>query len=97
MNTSSKMSAQKKSPQRSCCGCREQFDKADLARVLRTPEGNITLDRTGRANGRGAYLCPNANCLKLARKARRLERNLKAQIPEEVYTALEEELGGAEK
>jgi len=89
------MVTQKKLPQRSCCGCRGKFNKVELVRVVRRPEGDITLDRTGKANGRGVYLCPNADCLKLARKKRSLERNLKAQIPAEVYTALEEELGGA--
>ena len=94
MNTGSKMSGQYQLPQRSCCGCRGKFNKAELIRVVRQPEGGIVLDRTGRANGRGAYLCPSAGCLKLARKARRLERGLRSQIPAEVYTALEEELGG---
>ena len=89
--------SQKKSPQRSCCGCRGKFDKAELIRVLRQPEGDIIIDRTGRANGRGAYLCPGADCLRLARKKRQLERALRGQIPNEVYAVLEEELGGAEK
>ena len=88
---------QKKSPQRSCCGCRVKLDKSELIRVVRRPEGEIVLDRTGRASGRGAYLCPNAGCLKLARKKRSLERNFKAQIPGEVYTVLEEELGDGAK
>jgi len=93
----SEAQAQKKSPQRSCCGCREKFDKAELVRVVRKPEGDIVLDRTGRTNGRGAYLCPKADCLKLARKKRSLERGLRGQVPPEVYTALEEELGGGTK
>ena len=88
---------QKKLPQRSCCACRETLDKGKLVRVVRSPEGEIVLDPTGRANGRGAYLCPKLDCLKLARKARKLERGLRSQIPVEVYTALEEELGGGEK
>ena len=88
---------QKKSPQRSCCACREKLDKGELIRVVRRPEGEIILDPTGRANGRGAYLCRGPDCLKLARKARKLERGLRTQIPAEVYTALEEELGGGEK
>ena len=93
----SEAQVQKKSPQRSCCGCRARLDKSKLVRVVRRPEGEIVLDRTGRANGRGAYLCPSAACLKLARKARRLERGLRGQVPAEVYTALEEELGDGEK
>ena len=91
------MSGQYQLPQRSCCGCRGKFDKAELIRVVRQPEGGIIIDRTGRANGRGAYLCSDVNCLKLARKKRQLERALRGQIPNDVYTALEEELGGAEK
>ena len=90
------MSEQKKSPQRSCCACREKLDKDKLIRVVRKPEGEIVLDPTGRANGRGVYLCLNADCLKLARKKRGLERGLRTQIPAEVYTALEEELSGRE-
>ena len=93
----SEAKAEKKSPQRSCCGCRGKFNKSELIRVVRQPEGGIVLDRTGRMNGRGAYLCPSAGCLKLARKARRLERGLRGQIPPQVYTTLEEELGGGEK
>ena len=88
---------QKKSPQRSCCGCRETLDKGKLIRVVKRPEGEVVLDRTGRANGRGAYICPSVDCLKLARKKRALERGLRGQIPDEVYTALEEELGGGTK
>ena len=88
------MVAQKTSPQRSCCGCRVKLDKSELIRVVRRPEGEIVLDRTGRANGRGAYICPSVDCLKLARKKRALERGLRGQVPDEVYTALEEELSG---
>ena len=88
------MSEQKKSPQRSCCACREKFDKSALVRVVKRPDGEIVLDPTGRANGRGAYLCQKPDCLKLARKARKLERGLKSQVPAEVYTALEEKLSG---
>ena len=94
------MSGQYELPQRSCCACRGKFDKCELVRVVRRPEregGGIVLDRTGRANGRGVYICPNADCLKLARKKRGLERGLRGQVSDEVYTALEEELGGGEK
>ena len=86
--------SEKKSPQRSCCACREKLDKDKLVRVVRHPEGEIFLDQTGKANGRGAYLCPSAGCLKLARKRRQLERALKVQIPDEVYAFLEEKLSG---
>jgi predicted RNA-binding protein YlxR (DUF448 family) len=66
-----------------------------LIRVLRTPEGEITLDATGKKSGRGAYLCKNPACLKKAKKARRLEASLECEIPEEVFARLEEELTGA--
>lgn len=60
--------------------------------MVRTPEGEIVLDETGKANGRGVYLCPNKACLQKARKAKRLERNLDVQIPDEIYALLEEKL-----
>jgi len=82
----------KKIPQRQCVGCREMKDKRALIRVVRSPEGVISLDFRGRMPGRGAYLCPDAACLKKARKARALERAFSAAIPPEVYDALEEEM-----
>ena len=88
--------AEKKVPQRMCSGCREKKDKGDLVRVVRDPQGGIGLDPTGRKNGRGAYVCKNIGCLKLARKAKRLERSLDTSIPSEVYQALEEELAQVE-
>ena len=84
--------AEKKIPQRMCSGCGEHFDKRQLIRVVRSPEGEISLDLTGRKNGRGAYICPKAECLRRARKGRRLERALSCQIPEDVYDAMEREL-----
>lgn len=60
--------------------------------MVRTPEGNIILDETGKANGRGVYLCPSKDCLQKARKAKRLERNLDTAIPDEIYAMLEEKL-----
>ncbi len=84
---------QKKIPERRCVGCGENFPKPSLIRVVRTPEGEILLDRTGKRSGRGAYLCHNAACLKLARKANRLARNLECEIPDTVYARLETELG----
>ena len=83
---------EKKIPQRMCSGCGEHFDKRQLIRVVRSPEGEISLDLTGRKNGRGAYICPKAECLRRARKGRRLERALSCQIPEDVYDAMEREL-----
>jgi len=87
-------------PQRSCCACRGKFEKYTLTRVVRRSKsegGDIVLDLTGKMNGRGVYICSTANCLKLARKKRCLERGLRGQVPAEVYTALEEKFGGGEK
>ncbi len=86
------MESRKKIPQRRCTGCGERFEKPALVRVVRSPEGEISLDFTGKKPGRGAYLCKNAACLKKARKARRLESNLECPIPDEVYLSLEGEL-----
>ena len=85
----------KKIPLRQCLGCREMKPKRELIRVVRAPEGEISLDFKGRKSGRGAYVCPNAECLKRARKARALERAFSAQIPGEVYDALEAEMAYA--
>ena len=79
---------QKKIPMRQCLGCREQKPKKELIRVVRSPEGTIALDFRGKANGRGAYVCPNPACLKKAIKARALERALETAIPPEVYEQL---------
>ena len=79
-------------PIRRCTGCGEHFPKKELIRVLRTPEGEILLDDTGKRSGRGAYICKSASCLKKARRARRLESSLEVAIPDEVYDRLEEEL-----
>ncbi|MBQ2253470.1 MAG: YlxR family protein [Clostridia bacterium] len=81
--------AERKIPQRRCCSCMEHFDKSDLVRVLKTPEGEVVLDKSLRQNGRGAYLCKNPSCLSKVRKSRRLEASLKTPIPEEIYAALE--------
>ena len=83
---------QKKIPMRQCLGCREMKPKKELIRVVRSPEGAISLDFRGKANGRGAYLCPDAACLKKAVKARALERAFSAQIPQAVYDALAEQM-----
>ena len=83
---------EKKVPKRVCVGCREQFDKKDLVRVVRTPEGLITIDFKGKQNGRGAYLCRNMECLEKAVKNKGLERALKVNIPEETFERLKEEL-----
>ena len=83
---------QKKIPQRQCMGCRERKAKKELIRVVRTPEGAVCLDFSGKLNGRGSYLCPDPECLKKARKAKSLERSLEVPIPEEVYDRLEKEM-----
>ena len=83
---------QKKIPQRQCMGCRERADKRDLIRVVRTPEGQVQLDFSGKLGGRGAYICPKADCLKKAQKTRALERSLEVPIPEEVYGRLSREI-----
>ncbi len=83
---------QKKIPMRQCLGCREMKPKRELIRVVRSPEGNISLDFKGKASGRGAYICPDPNCLKKAVKARALERAFSAQIPPEIYEKLNEEM-----
>jgi hypothetical protein len=88
------MIRKKKTPLRMCVGCGEMKPKQELVRVVKSPEGEISLDFTGRKPGRGAYMCKNAGCLKAARKARRLERAFSCKIPEEVYDRLEEELLG---
>ncbi len=86
---------QKKIPQRQCMGCRERKNKRDLIRVVRQTTGEVSLDFSGKLNGRGAYICPDPECLKRARKARSLERSLETSIPEEVYDRLEKEMEGS--
>ena len=83
---------QKKIPMRQCLGCREMKPKATLIRVVRSPEGEISLDGRGKASGRGAYVCKDSGCLKKARKSKALERSLETQIPEEIYERLEAEM-----
>ena len=81
----------KKIPLRQCVGCGEMKSKKEMLRVLKTTEGPIVLDVTGKKNGRGAYLCISAECLKKARKNKGLERSFKMSIPDEVYDSLEKE------
>ena len=83
---------QKKIPMRQCLGCREMKPKRELIRVVRSPEGEISLDFKGKAPGRGAYICPAPACLKQAIKAKALERAFSTQIPEAVYEKLSEEM-----
>ena len=87
----------KKIPMRQCIGCGEMKSKKELLRILRTESEGIILDATGRKNGRGAYICPNAECLKRARKTKGLERSFKIQVPEEIYDSLTKEIEVFEK
>lgn len=82
----------KKVPQRQCIGCGEMKNKKEMIRILKTPEGEFTVDATGRKNGRGAYICPSMDCFQKAVKGRGLERSFKMAIPKEVYETLEKEM-----
>lgn len=86
----------RKVPLRKCTGCHEMKDKRQLIRVVRTKEGDMSIDRTGKKNGRGAYICPSSACLEKAIKNKGLERSFKVNIPSEVYDALKEELTSSE-
>lgn len=83
---------QKKVPQRMCTGCMEMKPKKELIRVVRDTDGDISVDLTGKKNGRGAYVCRNIECLEKAFKAKRLQKNLEAQIDEEIYGRLRDEI-----
>ena len=83
---------QKKIPQRQCMGCRDRKEKRELIRVVRSPEGSVSLDFRGKAPGRGAYICPDLACLKKALRSKALERSLEVPIPEEIYARLEQEM-----
>ena len=87
----------KKIPMRQCLGCREMKPKRELIRVVRAPEGGVSLDFHGKKPGRGAYLCPNPDCLKRVRKSRGLERAFSQASPGEVYDALEAEMEGGDR
>ena len=85
---------QKKIPQRQCMGCRERREKRQMIRVVRTPEGTVNLDFGGKMNGRGAYICPDPECLKKALRSKALDRSLEVTIPEDVIARLEKEMEG---
>ena len=82
----------KKIPMRQCVGCREMKPKKELIRVVRSPEGQVSLDFKGKLPGRGAYLCPAPACLARAKKSRALERAFSAQLPDEVWAGLEAQM-----
>ena len=90
---------QKKQPTRKCIGCQEMRLKKELTRVIRTPDGEICIDATGKKNGRGAYICRSMDCLIKANKTKGLERAFQCAIPDEIYRKLEKELSelGKEK
>jgi len=87
----------KKIPVRQCLGCREHKPKPELIRVVRSPEGEVSLDFKGKKPGRGAYVCPDPECLKKARKSRALERAFSAPLPDEVWAQLEEQMKAGEQ
>ena len=84
--------AEKKIPMRKCLGCNEMKPKRELIRAVKSPEGEISLDLTGKKSGRGAYICPDKACFQKERKGKRLERALETAIPDSVYDAMENEL-----
>lgn len=86
----------KKVPMRMCTGCREMKPKKELIRVVKTTEGDIKLDATGKLNGRGAYICKSSECLKKAEKSNALSRAFAASVPAEIYKMLETELANIE-
>jgi len=86
---------QKKIPQRQCMGCRERKAKREMIRVVRGTDGTVSLDFGGKMNGRGAYVCPNSECLNKALRSKALDRSLEVTIPEEVILRLQKEMEGA--
>ncbi len=86
------MTKEKKSPRRLCVACREMCEKRELVRITKSKTGEISLDVTGKAPGRGAYICKNKSCLQKAQKTRALERAFSQNITEEVYAALQSSL-----
>ncbi|MBQ9227333.1 MAG: YlxR family protein [Eubacterium sp.] len=86
----------KKVPLRMCTGCGEMFDKRTLVRVVKSPEGEISLDLTGKKPGRGAYVCKKAECLRKARKKKAFERAFSVTIDGEIYDRMEEEISSNE-
>lgn len=86
----------KKIPMRSCKGCNEMKPKRELVRIVKNKDGEISLDLTGKKAGRGAYICRSLDCLKAARKARRIEKEFSCRIPNEIYDMMESEMREAE-
>ena len=88
------MEKKRKTPLRMCIGCSEMKEKKSLVRIVKSPTDEISLDPSGKAPGRGAYVCRDSECLVKARKTRRLERSFKGKIPDEVYESLESAMAG---
>ena len=86
----------KKLPMRQCLGCREMKPKRELLRVVRSPEGTVSLDLKGKANGRGAYVCRNSECLKKAIRSKAISRAFETEIPQEIYDAMVAEMEAQE-
>ena len=86
------MPKERKLPQRMCVGCRMMKNKRELIRVVRTPEGDVLIDRTGKKSGRGAYICPDIECLNLAVKGKRLQKALQQEVGQEVLDLIREQL-----
>ena len=82
----------KKQPMRKCTGCNEMKEKRELVRIVRDPEGNVSVDLTGKKSGRGAYICKDSSCLMKAQKARRLERAFECNLPDDIYERLAKEI-----
>ena len=82
----------KKVPQRTCMGCQAKKEKRELVRIVRSPEGEISVDMTGKKPGRGAFICPDLECLNKVVKSKRLERSLETAISQEIYESLKEQL-----
>ena len=87
----------KKLPERFCLGCQQSLPKKSLVRIVRSPEGEYAVDATGKLPGRGAYICPKAECFEKAQKSRGLERSFKGKVPQEVYEQLAEQVASMEK
>lgn len=85
----------RKMPQRTCVGCGKVTDKRSLVRIVRTPEGDVAVDPTGKRSGRGAYVCATRECLQRAVRSGKLSKALEAAVPEDVVTALSDRLCGA--
>ena len=86
------MQSKRKIPQRRCVGCREMKDKVRVLRIVCNADGEISIDRSGKAHGRGAYVCQSTGCLDMAIKSKGLERSFKRAVPQEIYETLKTEL-----